>query len=146
MKSDWQKRSAWWILAFALGLVLWQRVEEAWAYAQAADGASASDALPLYLGARAVRWGLDPTDSAVLQQMYQAADLGVTRALFSVLYPPSVHVLLQPIAGLSYAGFLYYWRPVLLLVAVLGTGFAGTVGVKGNRTPVAMLMAALGHK
>ena len=48
-------------------------------YAQAADSASASDSLPLYLGARAVRWGMDPTDAAVLK-MYIAADLSVTRA------------------------------------------------------------------
>ena len=144
MKGDWQKRSVWWILAFALGVVLWQRVDEAWAYASAADGASASDSLPLYLGARAVRWGLDPTDVNVMKQMYESADLGVTRALFSVLYPPSIHVMLQPLAGLSYNGFLYYWRPVLLLVAVLGTAMAGTVGVKGHRIPLAMVIAALG--
>ena len=128
---------------FALGLVLMQRVDEAWAYASAADGASRIGLPALYLGARAVRWGLDPTDASVMQQMYESADLGVTRAPFSVCIP-SVHVMLQPVAGLSYNGFLYYWRPVLLLQAVLGTAMAGTVGVRGHRLPFAMAMTGLG--
>ena len=136
MKSDWRNITLWGVVAIVLGLALWEQVQEAWVYAQAADSASASDSLPLYLGARAVRWGMDPTDAAVLEEMYVAADLSVTRALFSVLYPPSMHVLLQPIAGLSYGGFLFYWRQVLLGLVVIGTAVAGTVGIRGARIPV----------
>ena len=143
MKRDWLKITLWSVVAGGLGLALWDQVQQAWAYAQAADSASASDSLPLYLGARAVRWGMDPTDAAVLQEMYIAADLSVTRALFSVLYPPSMHVLLQPIGGLSYPGFLFYWRQVLLGLVVVGTAVAGTVGVRGVRMPVAMTASAM---
>jgi hypothetical protein len=144
MKRDWRTITAWWVLALGLSLAAWNQILDEWAYAQAADSASASDALPLYLGARAVRWGYDPTDINVLQEMYIAADLHVTRALFSVLYPPSMHVFLQPLAGLSYTGFLYYWRQVLMGVAVLGIAMAGTVGVRGSRVPVAMAASVLG--
>jgi len=144
MKRDLRSITAWWLLALGLGLVVWDQFMGAWTYAQAADSASASDSLPLYLGARAVRWGYDPTDTAVLQEMYVAADIHVTRALFSVLYPPSMHVFLQPLAGLSYNGFLYYWRQVLMAVAVLGTAMAGSVGVHGRRLPAAMMASVLG--
>jgi len=144
MNSDLRTNTAWWVLAFGLALAGWNQLSDAWAYAQAADSASASDSLPLYLGARAVRWGYDPTDVAVMKEMYATADINVTRALFSVLYPPSMHVFLQPLAGLSYNGFLYYWRYVLIVVAIFGTAMAGTVGVRGSRLPVAMAATVLG--
>ena len=65
-----------------------------WGEAIAWEAAKVSDALPLYLSAKAVRDGLDPTDPAVLQQVYSSLDMNVSMALFSTLYPASTAVLL----------------------------------------------------
>lgn len=130
--------------AAAVAVAAWSKVRDAWVYAEAADPASASDSLPLYLGAKAVSQGLDPTDQATLEAVYTAADINVTKALFSVLYPPSIHVLLQPIAELSHYGFLHYWRIALLGVLVLGMAAAGTVGVSRPRAPLGAALAVLG--
>lgn len=99
MKHNLRTATVWWVLALGLAVVAWGQIQDAWAYAQAADSASASDSLPLYLGARAIRWGYDPTDASVMQQMYASADINVTRALFSVLYPPKHARLSAAIGG-----------------------------------------------
>jgi len=120
------------------------KVRAAWDYAAASDPASASDSLPLYLGAKAVAQGLDPTDTASLEAVYAAAELNVTKAIFSVLYPPSLHVLLQPLAELSHYGFLFYWRLLLLGTLVIGLGCAGTVGLDRKRAPLGAALAIFG--
>jgi len=132
------------LAAAATALAAAKKVRDAWVYAEAADPASASDSLPLYLGARAVSQGLDPTDQATLEAVYAAADINVTKALFSVLYPPSIHVLLQPIAELSHYGFLYYWRLALLGVLILGMAAAGTVGLSRTRAPLGAALGVFG--
>jgi len=81
---------------------------------------------------------------ATLEAVYAAADINVTKALFSVLYPPSLHVMLQPIADLSYYGFLYYWRMVLLCGLVLGMAAAGTAGLSRQRAPLGAALAVFG--
>ena len=80
--------------AAAVGAAAVGKIQDAWAYALASDPSSASDSLPLYLGAKAVNQGLDPTDTATIEAVYAASDINVTKALFSVLYPPSLHVML----------------------------------------------------
>ena len=139
-------RSAWGYgtAAAAVAVAAAGKVRDAWAYAAAADPASASDSLPLYLGAKAVKQGLDPTDQATLEAVYAAADINVTKALFSVLYPPSLHVMLQPLGDLSHYGFLYYWRMLLLGVCVIGLAAAGTAGLNKTRAPLGAAMAVLG--
>ena len=132
------------VAAAAVAALAAGKVREAWAYAKAADPASASDSLPLYLGAKAVNQGLDPTDQATLEAVYAAANINVTKALFSVLYPPSLHVMLQPIASLSHYGFLHYWRIALLSVLVLGMAAAGTAGVNRARAPLGAALAVYG--
>jgi hypothetical protein len=132
------------LLAIALTWAAYAQVHSAWVYGAAANAAAASDSLPLYLGARAVNQGLDPTQVENLQAVYATADARVTKALFSVLYPPSMHVMLQPIAGLTHHGFLFYWRQALLLLTILGLAAAGTAGVPLRRWPVAVPAAVAG--
>ena len=98
----------------------------------------------MYLGAKAVNQGLDPTDQATLEAVYAAADINVTKALFSVLYPPSLHVMLQPLGDLSHYGFLYYWRMLLLGVCVIGLAAAGTAGLSKKRAPLGAALAVVG--
>jgi hypothetical protein len=136
--------AAWLVAALGVAWAAVGKIRGAWAYAVDSNQASASDSLPLFLGAKAVHGGLDPTDQAVLQAVYSDADMQVTKAIFSVLYPPSFHVMLQPLAGLSHYGFLYYWRLILLGGLVAGLAVAGTAGVKGRRLPLAMALSVLG--
>jgi len=140
------RRTAWLYgaAAVAIGVATAGKIRDAWTYASASDPSSASDSLPLYLGAKAVNQGLDPTDMATLEAVYAAADISVTKALFSVLYPPSLHVMLQPIADLSYYGFLYYWRLVLLCGLVIGLAAAGTTGLNRQRAPLGAALAVFG--
>ena len=140
------KRAAWayGAAAAAVGAVAASKIGEAWRYAAASDPASASDSLPLYLGAKAVNQGLDPTDEATMEAVYASMDVNVTKALFSVLYPPSIHVMLQPLAELSYYGFLYYWRIMLLAVLVCGMAAAGSAGLSRARAPLGAALAVLG--
>ena len=140
----WRANAAWLVAALGVAWAAVGRVRGAWSYAVDSNQASASDSLPLFLGAKAVRSGLDPPDPDVLQSVYTAADMQVTKAIFSVLYPPSFHVMLQPLAGLSHYGFLFYWRLILLGGLVVGLGLAGTAGVKGRRIPLAMSLSVLG--
>ncbi len=128
----------------AVGVAAASKIRDAWAYAAASDPASASDSLPLYLGAKAVAQGLDPTDTATMEAVYAAADINVTKALFSVLYPPSLHVMLQPLAELSHYGFLYYWRIVLLGGLIVGLAAAGTAGLSRQRAPLGAALAVFG--
>ena len=122
-------------------LVAVKQLQGAWSYASMASTSAASDSLPVYLGAKAMHEGLDPTKVEHLQRVYASGDVGVTKALFSVLYPPSMHLMLQPLGGLSHGGVLYYWRRVLLLLLVVGLGFAGTAGVAVRRWPAAAALA-----
>ena len=140
------RRAAWayGAAAAAVGAVAASKIGEAWRYAAASDPASASDSLPLYLGAKAVNQGLDPTDEATMEAVYASMDVNVTKALFSVLYPPSIHVMLQPLAELSYYGFLYYWRIMLLAVLVCGMAAAGSAGLGRARAPLGAALAVLG--
>lgn len=55
-----------------------------------------------------------------------------------------MHVFLQPLAGLSYNGFLHYWRQVVMVITIVGVAMAGTAGVRGSRLPVAMTATVLG--
>ena len=112
-----------------------------WGEAIAWEAAKVSDALPLYLSAKAVRDGLDPTDPAVLQQVYNSLDMNVSMALFSTLYPASTAVLLAPLAGQDWAGFLHDWRVVILAVLVVGAAAAGAGAARGWR---AVLGAGVG--
>ena len=144
MMRTWRANAAWLLAALGVAWAAVEKVRGAWAYAVGNSQASASDSLPLFLGAKAVHSGLDPTDPEVLQSVYLAADMQVTKAIFSVLYPPSLHVMLQPLAGLSHYGFLFYWRLILLGGLVAGLAAAGTVGVKGRRLPLAMALSVLG--
>ncbi len=140
------RRAAWTYgaAAAAVAAVAASKIRDAWTYAVASDPASASDSLPLYLGAKAVHQGLDPTDQATLESVYASMDTNVTKALFSVLYPPSIHVMLQPLAELSYYGFLFYWRIVLLAMLVVGMAAAGTAGLTRERAPLGAAVAVLG--
>ncbi len=144
MMRSWRANAAWLVAALGVAWAAVVKVRGAWVYALDSNEASASDSLPLLLGARAVHGGLDPTNPEVLQSVYSAANMHVTKAIFSVLYPPSLHVMLQPMAGLSHYGFLYYWRLILLGGLVAGLAVAGTTGVKGRRLPMSMALSVLG--
>lgn len=144
MRRHWRGWVLWLGLAVAGASHAVGKVESAWGYGAAANSASASDSLPLYLGAKAMHQGLDPTAQESLQTVYKSSDVRVTKALFSVLYPPSMHLLLQPLAGLSHKGFLHYWRQILMLLTLLGLAGAGLVGVRGRRRPLAVMIGVGG--
>lgn len=75
----------------------------------------ASDALPLYLSACAVRDGLDPTLQKSLEVAYDARHLDVGAATFSNLYPATAGVLLQSMCVVSWDTFEAGWRWLQLL-------------------------------
>jgi hypothetical protein len=112
-----------------------------WSEATAWEPGMVSDALPLYLSARAVRQGMDPTDPSVLQQVYSQLEMHVSMALFSTLYPASTAVLLSPIAGQTWPDFLHAWRWIILVLLGIGTAAAGAGSLRGWR---AVLGGALG--
>jgi hypothetical protein len=112
-----------------------------WAEALTWEPAKVSDALPLYLSAKAVGRGLDPTDPAVLKQIYDGLDQHVSMALFSTLYPASAAVLLSPLADQSWAGFLHSWRLLIIAVLVLGAAALGAGAERGSR---ALIGAGIG--
>ena len=141
MRNSRFQIGAWWAAAAAVGWFAVQQVRSTWDYAAAADPASSSDALPLFLGARAVRLGYDPTSAADLQYLYEYSGMNVSKALFSVLYPASFHVMLQPLSDMSWFTFMHYWRQVLLIGLVAGVAFAGTVGVERSRAPFAAALS-----
>lgn len=80
-----------------------------------ASSTRASDALPLYLSACAVRDGLDPTVQKSLEAAYDARHLDVGAATFSNLYPATAGVLLQPMCVVSWDAFETAWRWLQLL-------------------------------
>ncbi|MGB0640720.1 MAG: glycosyltransferase family 87 protein [Myxococcota bacterium] len=133
--------AVWWAAAVAVGWSAIQQIRSTWAYGAAADPASSSDALPLFLGARAVRLGYDPTNPSDLQYLYEYSGMNVSKALFSVLYPASFHVMLQPLSDMSWFTFMHYWRQVLLVGLVMGVALAGTVGVERTRAPFAAALS-----
>ncbi len=112
-----------------------------WAGAAAWEPSEVSDALPLFLGARAVNQGLDPTDPSILQQVYDALDLHVSMALFSTLYPASTAVMLAPLGAQTWPDFLADWRAIILVVLVVGAAAAGAGRLRGWR---ALLGAGIG--
>ena len=130
-----------WLAALLAGGAAAHAGRRVWSQATAWEPGMVSDALPLYLSAKAVNQGLDPTDPGVLQQIYSQLDLHVSMALFSTLYPASTAVLLSPISNQGWSGFLHSWRLIILVVLVLGTAAAGAGTARGWR---AGLGAAVG--
>lgn len=130
------------LLAVGALMIFGPGLQEAWRYGSQANSASASDSLPLYLGTNALAQGLDPTQSSDLEVVYAAMDGSVSKALFSVLYPTTMFVMLQPLAGLSHPGFLFYWRGILFGVVLLGMALAGSVGVTRRRALTAGVLGA----
>lgn len=139
-RTDWARLLPW---AGALGMtgLAAHKVHALWRAAEAWTPASVSDALPLFLGAKAVSKGLDPTDAQVLEQLYQAEHINVSVALFSVLYPASMSVFLSGLAHLDWPGFVLAWRTVLVVIFVAGCAAAGAGPSRGWR---ALFGAAVG--
>lgn len=130
-----------WAAAFLACGAAAQATRHAWRTAATWGPSSVSDALPLFLGARAVNQGLDPTDPGVLQQIYASLGIQVSMAKFSTLYPASTSVLLAPLGGHTWPNFLADWRALILCVLVLGTAVAGAGALRGWR---ALLGAGIG--
>jgi hypothetical protein len=60
------------------------------------------DFLPLYLGGRALRQGMDPTDPEVLRTVYEATDLRMRPSGFLSYYPQTASMLFAPLGGSEY--------------------------------------------
>ena len=67
-----------------------------------------------------------------MEAVYASMDVNVT-ALFSVLYPPSIHVMLQPLAEVQLLQLLYYWHPATGRLGVRHGG--GGIGRAESRAP-----------
>ncbi len=132
-----------WILAGLVALLTAWSAQGTLRTANAWDTSKVSDAVPLYLPARAVIEGLDPTDPATLRAlMAREQHQGMKTQVLSTLYPPSNAVLLAPLARSTWPVFLVRWRAVVLVVFVLGCGAAGWACAAGRWAPLGAAIGA----
>ncbi len=108
----------------------------------AADPRRAEDAVAVYLPARALYLGVDPTDRAVLDGLFRRESAtGVATGVLSTLYPPPLAVALFRQTAGGWGPFLAIWRAIVLVGLLAGSAMVGWAAARGRLAP---LGAALG--
>lgn len=128
-----------WASALCVGAcVMWRALD----ITAGADPRRAEDAVAVYLPARALYLGRDPTDRVGLDALYRQERVeGVETGVLSTLYPPTLAVgLMRQTAG-GWGPFLAIWRGFVMLGLITGCAAAGWAAARGRWSP---LGAALG--
>ena len=100
------------------------------------------DAVPLYLTARAVTEGLDPTEQATLEAILEREGGEISPSVVATLYPASAAVLLQGFTRPGWPWFLQAWRIIALVVLALGCAAAGWGSARGRWAPLGAAVGA----